>query len=403
MKNLPVYPLMKRPSIVPVQLALRSFDENRGPFGPRRHVPLEQGVPMSRLLGERRFVLLALTCAIVLLALGYAARDIHLVERLAQLRLHVAVAMSGHSSHVVRSAPSGSGKHAAQLPGAAVYLFQHSGKQPRADRYVALQHSRTMDQPPTAVAAALAPMISEDVFGAPSPTIAVVERLTKTDRLYPGGASLVSRAAFDLGTSATGRASAAFFLMTPSELAISDALAETSADVRKPWPGDQHLSRLMGEDQDALFGGMTEAEFRAREMRCMATALYFEARGEPREGQIAVGQVIMNRVRSSYYPDTICGVIYQGHRNLNACQFSFACDGKPDKPTDMRKWAVMERLAREITAGQHWLDDIGYATHYHATYVRPAWARPFQRVRKIGQHIFYVAPNVPVQVADSTG
>ena len=357
---------------------------------------------MSGLYGGWRIVLAAVLCAIPLVTLGYTARDINIAERLAQWRFQIEVAfLSGRGTDVMRPAPGS--MRAAELPVAAAYLFHDAGKQPRADRYVDLQRGQTAGKRPAPVAASMTPMISGDLFGAPSPTIAVVERRAKADRLYPASASLVSHAALDPGALAGERVSAAFFMMTPSEVAIADALAEARENVRAPWPGDQHLSRLMSEDNDALFGGMTEAEFRAREMRCMATALYFEARGEPRTGQIAVGQVIMNRVRSSYYPDTICGVIYQGHRNLNACQFSFACDGKPDKPTDMTKWATMQRLARELTAGEHWLDDIGYATHYHATYVRPTWARPFRRIRKIGRHIFYVAPNVPVQVADSTG
>src|SRR5690606_7988208 len=80
---------------------------------------------------------------------------------------------------------------------------------------------------------------------------------------------------------------------------------------------------LATDKAKTIFGGLTEEEFRERELRCMATAIYFEARGEPYRGQVAVGQVIMNRIRSPLYPNTICGVVFQGHLNRNACQFSF--------------------------------------------------------------------------------
>jgi len=167
------------------------------------------------------------------------------------------------------------------------------------------------------------------------------------------------------------------------------------------WPGRLHLASLKAEDGTALFGGFTEEEFRARELRCMTAAIYFEARGESREGQIAVAQVVMNRVRANVYPDTICGVIFQGQWNRNACQFSFACDGKADRPNNEVLWERSKVLAREVMKGEHWLTDVGYATHYHATYVSPPWARRFERVKQIGQHIFYKAPNIRVRVADA--
>ncbi len=144
------------------------------------------------------------------------------------------------------------------------------------------------------------------------------------------------------------------------------------------------------------FGGLTEEEFRRREMRCLTTAIYFEARGEPIRGQLAVAQVIMNRVRSPEFPDTICGVIFQGEHRKNACQFSFACDGQADRPSNKAQWEMSKRIARQVTGGEVWLDDIGYATHYHATYVSPEWRHSLKRVKKIGRHIFYIAKRAAV-------
>lgn len=144
------------------------------------------------------------------------------------------------------------------------------------------------------------------------------------------------------------------------------------------------------------FGGLAERAFQRRERRCMTTALYFEARSEPEAGQIAVGQVVMNRVRSPDYPDTICGVIYQGSQRRTGCQFSFTCDGKADKPSNKKQWERSKRLANKVLNGRVWLRSIGHATHYHANYVKPRWRRKMARIRQIGRHIFYKSPKVSV-------
>jgi hypothetical protein len=149
------------------------------------------------------------------------------------------------------------------------------------------------------------------------------------------------------------------------------------------------------EGRKIFLGGMSEAEFRARETRCLATAIYFEARGESTEGQNAVAQTIMNRVRSSIYPDTICGVVYQGADRPNSCQFSFACDGTPDVPRDKAMWEQSTDVAQRFVDGKVWLADVGYATHYHATYVQPDWVRYMKRIKRVGNHVFYRGIFVP--------
>ena len=129
----------------------------------------------------------------------------------------------------------------------------------------------------------------------------------------------------------------------------------------------------------------------AKELKCLATAIYFEARGEPEEGQLAVAQVVLNRVKNPTYPSTICGVVYQNQSKRNRCQFSFACDGKPDRVTNKTAWVKAEDLARRSVEEQKttFLEDVGSATHYHATYVKPRWAGRMTRTDKIGRHIFY--------------
>lgn len=142
------------------------------------------------------------------------------------------------------------------------------------------------------------------------------------------------------------------------------------------------------------FGGLAEREFQRRERRCMTTALYFEARGEPEAGQVAVGQVVMNRVKSPDYPDTICGVVYQGSQRSTGCQFSFTCDGKVDKPNNKKQWELAKRLSNRVLEGKVWLESIGNSTHYHADYVYPVWRKKMAVIKKIGRHIFYKSPNI---------
>ncbi len=134
---------------------------------------------------------------------------------------------------------------------------------------------------------------------------------------------------------------------------------------------------------------LPEHVFSDREQRCLASGVYFEARGEPVKGQAAVAQVILNRVRNPAYPNTICGVVYQNKRWRNRCQFSFACDGIRDRVRSRRHWSIAKDVSMAVTAGKIWLDEVGSSTHYHATYVRPKWARRMKRVGRIGLHIFY--------------
>lgn len=132
------------------------------------------------------------------------------------------------------------------------------------------------------------------------------------------------------------------------------------------------------------------ARSQEQERRCLATGLYFEARGEQYAGQMAVAEVILNRVSSPDYPNTICGVVYQGAHRRTGCQFSFTCDGESDRPRDAVAWAKSQRLASLYTMGQ--VEEPVLAdntTHYHADYVDPVWASQLHKVAKIGRHIFY--------------
>jgi spore germination cell wall hydrolase CwlJ-like protein len=126
-----------------------------------------------------------------------------------------------------------------------------------------------------------------------------------------------------------------------------------------------------------------------RERKCLAEAVYFEARSEPEEGQAAVAQVVLNRATSGLYPASICGVVYQNRTHYRACQFSFACEGKSLRVTEPDAWATAERIANAVVDGKTYVSDVGDATHYHANYVRPGWARRLVKMDVIGHHIFY--------------
>jgi spore germination cell wall hydrolase CwlJ-like protein len=133
-----------------------------------------------------------------------------------------------------------------------------------------------------------------------------------------------------------------------------------------------------------------------RELNCLARGIYFEARGESIRGQLAVGRVILNRVKSEAYPNTVCGVVYQNKNRHNRCQFSFACDGKPDTIKERAEWGVIQVHAAWLLASN--IDDrttrlVRYATHYHADYVSPHWSRVLVLAGRIGHHLFYYDPS----------
>ncbi|MGA1800831.1 cell wall hydrolase [Rhizobium sp. HT1-10] len=146
----------------------------------------------------------------------------------------------------------------------------------------------------------------------------------------------------------------------------------------------------IGAKDHAWAASVLPAEvFSSDEQQCLATGIYFEARGESVKGQAAVAQVILNRVRNPAYPKTICGVVYQNEDWTNACQFSFACDKVKDRVNSPAHWQIARQVAMAVTAGKIWLPEVGSATHYHAVYVKPRWAGEMVKVGRIGMHLFY--------------
>jgi spore germination cell wall hydrolase CwlJ-like protein len=129
---------------------------------------------------------------------------------------------------------------------------------------------------------------------------------------------------------------------------------------------------------------------RVKAEKCLADAVYFEARGEPIRGQMAVAQVVMNRVFSGRYPNNVCGVVYQNANRRLACQFTFACEGKNlSRIDEPEMWTQAKRIAKDTLDGKIWLAEVGHATHYHAYWVHPSWVHEMARVYKLGVHTFY--------------
>lgn len=124
------------------------------------------------------------------------------------------------------------------------------------------------------------------------------------------------------------------------------------------------------------------------EWECLTQALYFEARGESLEGQIAVAEVILNRRDSGQYPDSVCGVVQQGTGEKHRCQFSYFCDGLSDEPRDMGSWDHLGRVARAMLDGAPRELTQG-ALFYHTKAVDPHWNDAFTQTASIGAHLFY--------------
>ncbi|MHA6691846.1 cell wall hydrolase [Devosia sp. A449] len=181
--------------------------------------------------------------------------------------------------------------------------------------------------------------------------------------------------------------------INPSTAAALDAIAgiaPTAAALPLPAMASEQLAYARANNP--VTGGFSTGsamQVSDKELWCLATAIYFEARGESYRGQVAVAQVVLNRVKDHRYPSTICGVVFQNQAQRNACQFSFACDGIPETINDRESWAQAEDIAQRFTAGSLYLTEVADATHYHATYVRPAWAPRMTKVTQIGLHVFY--------------
>ncbi len=187
----------------------------------------------------------------------------------------------------------------------------------------------------------------------------------------------------------------------------AEALADfhTDGDITNPLMRDVAMtSDLMGVPSHIF----DVAKFKAQEHRCLAEAVYYEARSETKAGQKAVAEVVQNRVKSKHYPNTICGVVYQGAERSTGCQFSFTCDGSTLKEPRGKHWERSKDVATlNITGGVKPFTE--RSTHYHTVAVNPHWSRNLRATKQIGYHKFYrfkfrerPAPSASVSVAPPT-
>ena len=161
---------------------------------------------------------------------------------------------------------------------------------------------------------------------------------------------------------------------------IDDTAPPTAAALafaRNDFAGAPPFMAAMRSDDDAR-----------RATDCLTQAVYYEARSEPEEGQRAVAQVVLNRVRDRAFPHSVCGVVYQGSERRTGCQFSFTCDGSMNRRLEPAAWDRARGVAQAALAGSVYAP-IGAATYYHANYVLPWWASSLTRIGAVGSHIFY--------------
>jgi len=138
-------------------------------------------------------------------------------------------------------------------------------------------------------------------------------------------------------------------------------------------------------------GSQDPAEFE-QSLECLTQAVYYEARSQSADGQRAVAQVVLNRVRHPSYPNSVCGVVFQGSERVTGCQFTFTCDGSMYNTIEYLAWERAQRIARIALAGSVYRP-VGLALNYHAASIRPYWAPSLVRQAVVGDHVFYRRPN----------
>lgn len=176
----------------------------------------------------------------------------------------------------------------------------------------------------------------------------------------------------------------AFYYLENSGYAPLPIEAEIHSDAESP-PGMPGIDPGQIAPTLRATGSSTDI---ARAQRCLQMAIYYEAASESDAGQKAVAQVVLNRVSHPSYPNTVCGVVFQGSERSTGCQFSFTCDGSLARRPAAMWWDRAGRVARQALAGAVYAP-VGLATHYHTVAIHPYWADSLYKVTTIGAHIFY--------------
>jgi hypothetical protein len=161
----------------------------------------------------------------------------------------------------------------------------------------------------------------------------------------------------------------------------------TSGGAASAFAGTAAEDPVAGPIARPVFAGGTSTD-RARALQCMTQAIYYEAATESDAGQRAVAQVILNRVTHPAYPNTVCGVVFQGSERSTGCQFSFTCDGSLARAPMRKFWDRAQAVAAAALSGAVYAP-VGLATHYHTIYIHPYWADSLTNITTIGAHTFY--------------
>ena len=170
-----------------------------------------------------------------------------------------------------------------------------------------------------------------------------------------------------------------------SKLAETHAALHLDPTISNPWMRDATATTAVSGNGRHM---IANAKAASREQQCLAEAVYYEARSERLPGQKAVAEVVLNRVNNKHFPNTICGVVYDGAERTSGCQFSFTCDGSTANLPKGKAWARAQEIADHMIVGASapltWR-----ATHYHTTDVNPAWSKTLRQTRKFDTHVFY--------------
>lgn len=148
----------------------------------------------------------------------------------------------------------------------------------------------------------------------------------------------------------------------------------------------------MAQSGERAVAASASTSFSEGSLRCLTQAIYYEARSQSADGQRAVAQVVLNRTRDPSYPNSVCGVVFQGSERITGCQFSFTCDGSMNAGIDPYSWDRAQQVAMSALSGSVYRP-VGLATHYHTTAIYPYWAPSLVQQTVIGAHVFYRRPN----------
>jgi hypothetical protein len=205
--------------------------------------------------------------------------------------------------------------------------------------------------------------------------------ISLADRFQPKAAPLALRTAIDTQD-----------LQTAQDVTQADAgvirLRDLSPEAARLWNANVPISTLPNAPARPFLLKTEGVMDEARAIDCMTAAIYYEAAYESVDGQRAVAQVILNRMRHPAFPKTVCGVVFQGSNRTTGCQFTFTCDGALARTPNPEIWARARTVAEAALNG-YVMKRVGNATHYHAVYVAPYWSPTLVKVANIGAHIFY--------------